>query len=174
MSDDKIHKLHTVPSGSYEQTEGAYLTTIDVFLEAHNLMDLTGDVEADVELKAAKHDERRLGTLTPFERRTYALSVLLEVQLKDYLFELDANTMDAAVRLMREHKIPMHEAIAMHQKTSPSMSDEDMRAVNKLSVSMTHLAMMFEFSVRSRTNEFGKTRIIVRKGYVAYAFPMTF
>jgi hypothetical protein len=150
------------------------LASIDVFLETHELLDIAGDLEADIDLKPAKHDERRLGALMPFERRCYALSQLLEVQLKDMLGEVQVVTMEKATALMRSKKLPLHAALTELSQSGDDQIDDDlMRTLNKLSATMAVTHQLYEFGVRSRYNEFGKTSLIVRTGYVAYTYPMS-
>lgn len=164
----RVSKLQVVDSGaSVNLTDDALLQRIQTFVH-ENLLDLEGDYEADVVLEAPRSDERKLGNLSPFERKAFALTALLEQRLNDTLVEIEANSTEQITRIMRERKISFMQATQVYMQ-EVRMPDEQRAEINMCSMTHTNLVTLYDWSVRQRFNEW-RSFLIVRSGFVVYCY----
>jgi hypothetical protein len=162
----RVSKLTVVDSGaSANLTEDALLQRIITFID-QSLLDLEGDYEQDVVLEQARSDEKRLGVLSPFERKTFVLAALLEQRLNDTLVEIEANSADQITALMRERKISFMAATQAHMQDL-KMPDEQRTEINMCAMTHTNLVTLYDWSVRQRFNQW-TGYLIVRSGFVVY------
>lgn len=164
----RVSKLQVVDSGaSVNLTDDALLQRIQTFVH-ENLLDLEGDYEADVVLEPPRSDERKLGNLSPFERKAFALTALLEQRLNDTLVEIEANSTEQITRIMRERKISFMQATHVYMQ-EVRMPDEQRAEINMCSMTHTNLVTLYDWSVRQRFNEW-RSFLIVRSGFVVYCY----
>lgn len=164
----RVSKLQLVDGGtSVNLTEDALMQRIQTFVH-ENLLDLEGDYEADVVLDQPRSDERKLGNLSSFERKAFALTALLEQRLNDILVDVEASSTEQITRVMRERKIGFMQATQIYMQEA-RMPDEQRREINMCAMTHTNLATLYDWSVRQRFNEW-KAFLIVRHGFVVYSY----
>lgn len=165
---NRVSKLQVVDSGaSVNLTDDALLQRIQTFVH-ENLLDLEGDYESDVVLETPRSDERKLGNLSPFERKAFAMTALLEQRLNDTLVEIEANSTEQVTRIMRERKINFMQATQVYMQ-EVRMPDEQRAEINMCSMTHTNLVTLYDWSVRQRFNEW-RSFLIVRTGFVVYCY----
>lgn len=167
MNDDRVSKLRVVETNtSANLTEDALLTDMVVFIGQH-LLDLTGDYEEDIILEQPRSDERRLGLLTPFERKVFVLAALLEQNINDRLIDMEATSTERVSLLMRERKVNFHTAaqIYMQENRTP---DDEREIINMSGLTHANLSSLYDWSVRRRYGEW-KNFLIVRQGFCVYS-----
>jgi hypothetical protein len=165
---DRVSKLTVVDSGaSANLSEDALLQRIIAFVD-ENLLDLSGDYDQDVQFEQARSDEKRLGALSPFERKAFALSALLEQRLNEIMVEVEAGSADQITAIMRERKISFTAAMQVHAQ-GMQIPEELRLEINMCALTHANLASLFDWSVRHRFNEWSAF-LIVRTGFVAYSY----
>lgn len=163
---ERVSKLTVIDSGaSANLSEDALLHKLTTFVD-ENLIDLSGDYEQDVVLEQARSDEKRLGALSPFERKAFVLAALVEQLLNDIMVELEANSADQITAIMRERKISFMAATQI-QMESMKLTDEKRAEINMCAMTHTNLVTLYDWSVRQRFNQW-LDYLIVRSGFVVY------
>ncbi len=167
MTQSRVSTLKVIDSGaSASLTEDALLQRITSFI-GENLLDLEGDFESDVLLEAARSDERRLGVLSPFEKRAFVLAALLEQRINDMLIEFEATSTEQVTRIMRERHMNFMQAASTYLQEARA-SEDNREELNMCAMTHTNLVTLYDWSVRQRFNEW-KSFLIVRTGFVLYA-----
>lgn len=166
--EDKVVNLRVVPPVTAVSTEDGILQSIATFLREQGILDEWS--EDDVELETAQSDEAKVGELSAVERQFYIIGQLLNEVIKDELIEVDASNTDKITAIMREKKVSMAEAAQIFSGDRENhMTDEQRWFLNQASVTMGNVLTLFEWSIRTRYNQWDRG-IIVRRGYVAYAY----
>lgn len=165
MTEARVSKLHVIENASPSIGEDSLLGRIEKFI-GEELIDLTGDYEADIELEMPQGDEQKLGTLTAFEKKAFVLAALLDQRIRDLLVEIEASGTEAITRIMREQRISFMQAMQQHM---PQMPEEQREELNKHAITHTNIVTLYDWSVRQRYNEWTKM-LIVRAGYMVYRY----
>lgn len=167
MTITRVSKFTIVDSGATANlTEDALLQRIIDFITEENLLDLDGDYEQDVLLEQARSDEKRLGVLSPFERKAFVLTALLEQRLNDMMVETEASSAEQVTAIMRERKIGFIAASTIYTKDL-KMDTAKRIEMNMCSMTHTNLVTLYDWSVRQRFNQW-TMRMIVRNGFIVH------
>lgn len=150
--------------------EGGYLRVIKDFLVDRGLFETFDTLDEAVELENSKHDERKLGRLTLFEKESFAIGSLLNEIIRDEVVNADVHHAEEVIQFARENKMPMIQA-AMHfaQNRQITIEPETQEILNVCATTAVNLLSGYEWSVRARHNVFDKP-IIVRTGFIAFTY----
>lgn len=164
---DKI--LRPDPLAFMSSPEDAFIQRVSIFLEENNILDLSGNPDDDVELEAAKPDEKLLGPLTPYEKNCFVMASLVNSTLEGFIVDKQAGDYERIVAYMRERNVSFTHAANEIGSRSPIPPAEDRMFINAAAITHAHLMASYEWSVRQRYNSWLQ-RIIIRQGFVAYSY----
>jgi hypothetical protein len=168
MADENVTQLRVVPPVTTLTTEDGLLQSIATFLREQGILDEWS--EADVELEPPTSDEAKVGELNGVERQLFVIGQLLQEVIKEEMIEVEASNSDKITAIMREKKVSMAEAASIFSQDHDNhMTEEQRWLLNQCSVTMGNVLTMYDWSVRTRFNQWDRA-IIVRKDFVAYAY----
>lgn len=162
---ERVSKLHVIENASPTIGEDSLLGRIEKFI-GEELIDLSGDYEADVELEMPHGDEQKLGLLTAFEKKAFVLATLLEQRIQDLLVEIEAMGAETITRIMREQRVSFMQAMQQHM---PQMPVDQRAELNRHAITHTNIVTLYDWSVRQRYDEWTKM-LIVRTGFTVYRY----
>lgn len=160
----KITSLKPTMQGSLALTADGLFSNMVRYIKERDLIDLDGDWMADVELIDAQPGEKYVGKLTLFESQMFAIAMLSQEIIQDTMIEAQAQTAEAAARMLRQQK---HNQSETDKEQHVILSEDDRLYVNELSCVFHMARAAYEFSARSRFEVFDSF-MIIRSGYVAY------
>lgn len=166
---DNVTPLKIVKSGvTATMSELEFLQSIAMFLREQSILDDWS--ETDVELEPPHSDEVKIGELSAIERQFFVIGSLLKEVVREEMVELEAANSDKITSIMRERKISMTEAAQVFSENRETYMTEDQRMMlNQCGLTMANVLSTYEWSLRTRLNQWDKA-IIIRKGFVAYAY----
>lgn len=152
-------------------TNDTVLQSIIAFVKDNGILEEWD--ESDVELEYPTSDERRIDKLTSFERELFIISALCQHVSTETRSEIEAKNTDAIGEIIRTNKVQTAEAVQIFAQRTQGRGamDEETR---DLLFQCTYIAAMcnnlYHFSLITRTDAGWHNRIIIRKGFVAYAY----
>lgn len=171
-----VTQLKTAPKGiPINADDGGYLQSLIDFVEVNALFEYDPDATDVLELVPAKPDETRVGNLSVFETKCFTLFQLAKTTCDEILLEAEITTHERIAYHMRSSNMSHSEALAHVTKpeSHPLYAFGQRAVLNQLGCVLSAARNAYDFSVRSRFNEF-ENELIVRKGFIAYSFTTQF
>ena len=162
---DRVSKLQVVENTSPLIGEDSLLAKIEKFV-GDELLDLAGDYEKDVDLEQPNSDEKRLGLLTAFERKSFVIGALLHQRIHDLMVEIEAQGAEEITKIMREQGKSFMQVM---NERIPNMPLDMRVELNQHAITHTNIVTLYDWSVRHRFNEW-TAHLIVRTGFVVYSY----
>lgn len=135
--------------------------------ELDPIIDLSGDLEADLDLTAPLSEEVKQGPLTAFEKELFLLQQFTGAAVEDELIEIGADTAEQIAALARQQRVSLQAAAIMFTQQQPNTAQNVRLA--KLVGTVSMVQMLLEWSIRQR---FGiwTDFFIVRHGFIVYSY----
>ena len=163
-NDPKVKTLKSINPINMALPQDGFIAALVRYVIDNELIDLEGDWVNDVELIQPEANERHLGKLNLFESQMYALAMYSQEIIQDVVIDAQAQTAEAAAKLLRQHK---HNADGETVMQTTVLTEDDRVYLNQLSMVFHLSRACYEFSARARFDCFD-AMLTVGEGFNLY------